>query len=613
MSPRSWAHNSKLYAAGWVLIALIVWVHPALGQVTIGENTNLNLAGWLGFGYNAGWEDPGFSNHSTSVVADLNLNGSYYNPNFLSFTVHPFYNRNQTNTVSQTTGNTNGFESFVNLFRGSHFPGTVGFSRQSSDAGELGIPGAGFLSTNGQSQNFSIGWSALVPSLPTFSVNFSDYSSSASVVGTTNNSEYAGKNLNMSSTYSLAGFQLMGFYNHQNLSLSLPDFVTPGTTGNESTSSVVGASASHRLPLSGSFNSSWSRSSYGGNNAISDGNHYNNVNAGATILPTSKLTLSSNVSYVDNFSGVIQQTITGGVLVPVIVGNSSQAVVLTNEAFYSLGHGLGVEGYANHYDQYFEGQHRGNNQYGGLVTFRFARPLLGMLYFNFGLVNTTNETRNNSLGFTGNVGLTKRLGHWETNADFSYQQSVQTLAGLYTTSNVNYGGNVRRRLNMDTYWSVNARVMHNALTMYEGDSNRSDSFGTSVSWRRYTASGYYSQASGSSVLAANGTFVPTPLAPVLTPDVLYYDGRSYSISLAANPRRHLTFTAYYSNIWSQTAATVYSVNSGNRYNALVEYEFRKLAFRGGYTRTAQSVSAASTLPERVNTYFFSVQRWFDIF
>ena len=94
---------------------------------------------------------------------------------------------------------------------------------------------------------------------------------------------------------------------------------------------------------------------------------------------------------------------------------------------------------------------------------------------------------------------------------------------------------------------------------------------------------------------------------------MYYNGKSYSVSVATVPIKRLTLTAYYTDVRSQTQTSVLSFNNGERYSGLAEYQFRKMAFRGGFTHTRQDLSAVTTLPAVVNTYFFSIQRWFNIF
>lgn len=615
MYPGKRSYSSKAQTAGWILLVVLASVIPGLGQVEIGDYTKMNLSGYLGFGYNAGWGTFGGSRHSTSFIGDAHLAGHYYSPNFLSFDVRPHYNRTQANSASQSTVSTSGFDSLVSLFTGSHFPGSVGFSKQFNDAGEVGIPGVGFLSTDGSAQNFNITWSELLPNWPTLTANFSVYSNSSTVVGANSDSTFSGRNFNLNSTYSVAGFNLAGFYNRQNLSLDLPDFLTSISNGNDSSSSSLGVSANHRLPLSGSLGVSWTRSTYNTEQDVRGGNTFDNTNVIVTLAPARKLTVSSSVNYVSNLSGVLQQRLVdGGVFEPLVVDTSSRSVSLNTQAFYTLGHGFGLNGYLNHRDQFFRGDHLSDTQYGGVVTYRYARPLLGMLYLNFGMFNNANQEGNQSLSFSGNVGFTKKFGRWDTNADFSYAQNVQTLVAAYTTSNIGYGGFVRRRINLDMAWTATFRAAHSALTQHADDSNRSETVTTGFTWRNYTVTGNYSQSEGASVLSASGTLVPTPIGGVITPDVLLFNGRSYGASLAATPIKRLTVSGYYTNVRSDTLSNaLFSFNRGQRYSTLVEYKLRKLEFRGGFTRTQQDVSAAGTLPAVVNSYFFSISRWFNIF
>jgi hypothetical protein len=603
----------KVRSMVWVLVLIAVTSTTALAQLEVGDYTKLNLSGYLGFGYTGGWGSTTSSAHGTSIIGDLNLNGYYYHPNLLSFNVHPFYNRNQANSVTQTTANTSGFESSVNLFTGSHFPGSVSFSKQFFNAGEFGIPGAGFLSTDGSSQNFAVSWSELLPNYPTLTANFSDYGSSSTIVGATTQSEFSGLSLNLNSTYALAGFNLLGFYGYQSFNATVPDFLNSAMQ-TDTSSSTFGVSANHKIPLSGSFGASWNHSSYRPDGQDYGKNAFDNLLTTVSVQPTKRLVVTTQVNYVNNVAGLLQQTIaTGGVFAPQVVDSTSSAVAANTQASYALWRNLGVTGYVNYIYQDFQGRQTSSTQYGGLMTFRYARPLFGVLFFNFGLVDTANQTGSNSLGFTGNLGMSRNFGRWETSADFSYQQSVQSVANLYTTSGVNYGGYVRRRLTMDMSFNANYRGTHNALTQIEGNSNRTDSMTVGFNWRRYSVSGAYSKSNGSSVLASNGTLVSTPVGPLITPNVMYFDGKAYTVSLSAVPTKRLKIYGYYTEVKSQTQSVLYSSNYGKRYNALIEYNVRKLAIRGGYTRTQQDISAVSAVPAVVNSYFFNISRWFDIF
>ncbi len=86
-----------------------------------------------------------------------------------------------------------------------------------------------------------------------------------------------------------------------------------------------------------------------------------------------------------------------------------------------------------------------SNQWGATLTYNYARPLFGLLYFSFGTVNTTGNGNQGGIGFVGNLGLKKKINGWDINADISYAQNVQSAFALYTTSNYSYGGFVRKR------------------------------------------------------------------------------------------------------------------------------------------------------------------------
>ena len=56
-----------------------------------------------------------------------------------------------------------------------------------------------------------------------------------------------------------------------------------------------------------------------------------------------------------------------------------------------------------------------------------------------------------------------------------------------------------------------------------------------------------------------------------------------------------------------------SLNDTDRYYTRLDYNLRKLVLRAGYTRAYQSISASGTPPTTINTYFFGVSRWFNVF
>ncbi len=103
-------------------IAFVVAL-PAVAQVEFG-GVNMGLSGDLETGYDGSLSSPGSSSHGLGLGGTGKLNGSYYNPNFLSFTVQPYYNRAQANADSASVFDSGGYTGNVNLFHRKPFPGS---------------------------------------------------------------------------------------------------------------------------------------------------------------------------------------------------------------------------------------------------------------------------------------------------------------------------------------------------------------------------------------------------------------------------------------------------------------------------------------------------------
>jgi hypothetical protein len=55
------------------------------------------------------------------------------------------------------------------------------------------------------------------------------------------------------------------------------------------------------------------------------------------------------------------------------------------------------------------------------------------------------------------------------------------------------------------------------------------------------------------------------------------------------------------------------VNENDEYNALIQYQVRKLNFTSGYSRLGQGFSGTGTPPEVISSFYFGVSRWFNFF
>jgi len=611
--------QSQIRNALWVLVALAMWVPLSAAQLQIGDNLKMNVNGTVGFGYGGSFSDPGASGHSLNMLGQGLVTGSYYDPKFLNFTVQPYYNRDQSNSASQSIFNASGVTANANLFSGSHFPGFVGYGKNFNNTGEFGVPGTAGLTTRGSGQTFSVGWSEFLPNLPSATASFSNTSDDFSVLGAEGDIHSRTRLFNLNSNYNFHGFEIQGYFNRQSLGLDTPAFLGNSNSFSSSSSNNYGVMVSHPLPMSGYFTTSWSRTGYSNEgDSGSNSGHTSTTSTTATITPTNKLNLSGEIRYTDNLSGALQQRLLngGGGTEPIILigGGESHSFGTSAFANYALGKGFMLHGRVSHQSQYFAGQTHDVTQYGGTVSYNYSKPLFGMLYFSFGMVDNAQETGNTGLSFVGNVGIQKRLGRWETSADFSYAQNVQTLIAIYTTNAISYGGFIRRKTSDYSYWSATYRGTHSGLQQDKGSSSLSNMYSSTFGWRRYTFTGNYTKSNGRTLLTAAGFVNPTPLPGNIAENLILFNGNAYSVGAGASPLRRMSVTFNFTRAHSDMLSTaLQSFNDSDRYYTRLDYNLRKLVLRAGYSRAYQSISFVNATATTENTYFFSVSRWFDVF
>jgi hypothetical protein len=54
--------------------------------------------------------------------------GYYYNPNFVSFNLSPYYGQSRANSDSQSISDSSGVNLSTGIFSGSHFPGQISYA-----------------------------------------------------------------------------------------------------------------------------------------------------------------------------------------------------------------------------------------------------------------------------------------------------------------------------------------------------------------------------------------------------------------------------------------------------------------------------------------------------
>lgn len=611
--------RNRVYKLALGMVTLFVLLSPMAAQVEVGENVSLNLGGSLSTGYGGTFSDDQGSTHGLDFGGYGNLNGSYYNPKFLSFTFQPYYRRSQSNSIYQSVTNGSGFTGTTNIFSGSRFPGSIAFSRTYDETGQFGLPGISGITSHGNGQNFAISWSALLPDKPTLTASFSTSGGTSSVFGSEAESESHSRNFTLQSTYDLAGFQLMGQYSRLSSDASFPELVESSVVQDATnTSNILLVTAGHKLPLLGHWFVTWNRSSYGGElrggtETATNNGTVNDVNTTVSLNPTRKLGLAFGADYNDNFYGTLQRQLMevgGASLVP--VSSSSNTFSTYAQGSYSVFSHLSVYGRVSHHELALSQGTRGVNQFSGSANFNYAQRLLGALTFSIGVVDTATEQGNSGAALVGNASYLRRFSGWEVEGNFGYSQQVQTLFDVYTTSMYRYGGRAKRRFG-SLHWTAGFTGSHSGLAHYEGFNSRHESFNTSLQYDRYGVNGQYSQSSGASILTPGGLVeIPEGLPAPLVQQSILYDGKSYGGGVSYRPFRRCILTGNYNKAYSNTIGAMYSGFSSTIANARLQYRFRKLDVDFNYTRFQQDVTTGN-LPAVLNSYYFRMTRSFNIF
>ncbi|HTR27529.1 MAG TPA: hypothetical protein VMI10_26400 [Terriglobales bacterium] len=613
--------------AEWIVkVGLLLIVAALLGQrsaaqLEIGNDLSMGLNGNIGFNYN-GNINQGDSSHDLGLSGDATLHGSFYSPNFLNFNIQPFYNRAQTNDLFGSVTNASGVNANLNLFGGSHFPGTITYNRVNNDTSQFGVPGGGIgLAQHGNDQGFGVSWSALVTGWPTLTASYSIADGSASIFGSPDQSTQTNRDFIVSSTYNVHGFRLAGGFTHRTLEGNFIDFAE-GTAeqvqSNDSTNTYQ-FNAQHGFPMQGAWNVGWSRTAYtfGFHDGSSSDNSgaSDNINGNLTFRPATKLTVSVLGSYNDSLLGSVpEQVQNGGGLSSL---GTFRGVLLGAQANYQLFNNLNVQGNVNHQQQEFLGHSYSATFYGGSANYNLNRNFLGSFSFSLAAFDTANQLGNSNLGFTSNVNFQRKMWGWDISGNYSYSQNVQTLILVYTTSSMGYVTNARRRLGTRTFFMAGYSGTHSGITQNSETMNSADRVSSSITYGKYSANAYYSTAKGTAFFTPNGLVaVPTGLPPsaISQDSLLTYNSKAYGFNVSATPIRRLNLSAGYSSSRGDTIDPSLSLFTRNDLiTGLGQYRLRKVFLNAGYTRLRQSVGAPGTSPVVVTSYFIGFSRWFNFF
>lgn len=599
-------------------LAVLLLTGAAAAQVKFGDfSTDLN--GTLSAGYTADYGNLVDSSHGWTLGGTGTLSGFYYNPNFVSFNLSPYYNQSRANSNYQSTSDSSGINFSSAIFGGSHFPGSISYARSYNSEGTFAIPGIANLTTHGNNDTFGINWSANLPNAPSLSVGFQSGSSQYSVYGTNDEGDSAFRSFNLHSSYTMLGFHLGAYYTI-GAAHSLYPQIESGQQEIEthSDSSGYGFSLGHALPLRGSFSAGINRTEVDSDYLGYDYNGtIDTINTSAAMQPTNKLHLSMNADYSDNLSGLLFQSVIaeGGVIPETNSNQESHSLEFTGAVSYNFLANLQTTGFVERREQHFLGQDYGGNSYG--VSTSYGHGLLGGT-FN-GAVTVTDNTLDhsdlNSVGLSATVNYSRRIKGWTVGASFGYAQDVQTLLLTYTNSFYNYSANVRRRWGKFSF-SAGASAAQTGLTAQAGTESTSQSYNTGIGFSRWiTLTGTYSKSNGNALETATG-FQPVPVpSPILPSSLLVlYGGKSYSVGLGSSPIKRLTISASYGKSNSNTFDNaISSINQNEELNVITQYQFRKMYLTGGFSKLEQGLSASGIPPSTVSSFYIGVSRWFNFF
>jgi hypothetical protein len=607
------------------IIALTVLVMAQLAaaqqqQLSVGENTKLNAGALFTFGYAGDYGDAIPSSHGLNLGVDGKLSGSYYNPNFISFTATPYYNQSRADSSYQSITGASGVDASANFFTGSNFPGSVSYHYAANSTGTFGLSGQPDFTTYGRGQGFGINWSALFPDWPTLSVGYSQGSGHSTLYGTNEETDSSTRLFNVHSNYQISGFRLNGYFDHNSLNSKYPEFLAGQESVQDSNGHDFGFGAQHSLPLHGSFYANYNRASSsndyqtngGQNGSTSNISSYTDSTetANATFHPTQKMSFNVSQNYTDNLNGYLTQTLGGNGPPPpgVNLGSGSYSSTLGGGLTYQFTNFLSAQAQATYYDQHFFGQTYTGEYLSGTVN--YGRRLFNMFTFSASVIDSSNGQGTNSVGFIGNVNFYHRIGAWKTSGQFSYAQNVQTLLVTYTSSSYRYSANLSRRLPGGMQWIAAFNGNHSGLTNYQGLSTHSESYSSSLSMRRLAINALFTQSSGVSLLGAGGPIQPGPI-PGLN-DFILFSGSSYGGGLSVTPVKRLSISGSFSRAISDTIASTTSHNNMEIFNAQMQYHLRRIGLQAGYTRFTQGISAVGA-PVNTTSYSVGITRWFDFF
>lgn len=581
----------------------------AMAQVQIGDVSLTGTEG-LSAGYSADFGDSA-SSHGLAWGSQTTLTGSYYAPQFVNFTVVPYFNQSRANSDSLSVSNASGVNADVNLFSGSHVPITFDYAKSINSTSNYNFGQTSFAA-HGNSTSMSVGASPHFAGLPSLIVLYQQGNSNADLYGSDGEITTNFHTFLANSSYRAAGFQFAGGFQQHWADSEIPNLFSNAATSNNADSSSYSASVSHNLPMKGDFSFGYEHERYADYTSVgSTSGAINFLSSSVSFHPRDDLQFSSNMNFNDNLVGVLQQSIqtANGIVIIGSDGLKSNSLLVSNLVTYTGIRDVGISGGYVYAQQDFAGVLYTSQSLNANTNYVREHVLGGRWNASFSVSEELQET--NQLGYRAMSGWTRHFGRWNLNTNFSYDRNTRAQLIRYTSSGYSYSGSLGRKVGK-FYWNASASIFSSKFDQLSEFKTTSRSYASNISGKYGSIGGAYTQSSGNSFLSSAGLTANTLPASVLGPVVLF-DGNSYSISGSVYPRRGFDITGSYSKAKSSTSfAEVSSWNATSQTNLRLTYLFRKVSFTAGYTNLNQDFTMSPTGASSFSTYFFGLSRYFNL-
>jgi len=602
------------------MVGLMLLASPVFAQLKVGNDINLNAAGTIGVGYNADSGTAQSSDHSLGLSGTGQVTGYFYNPAFLNFYASPSYDRSQANSGSGSITDATSIILGAGIFSGSRFPGSISYGKSINSTGTYGTPGLPEFTTKGNSNEFSVGWSALVPKWPPITVQYSQTDTSSSVFGTDQEFHGTSRIFNLNSSYKLAGWMMTGRFTDIVSHTEVPSFlVTGAANASDDSSSTFNFNAYHKLPFRGSIALNYAHASFdgsGGGSSVSGSD--NTFTASSSFAPSKRFSTNLQLEYDSNLEGYVErQLINSGSLVPQVnLGSDSHSLLFSNIDNFAIYKNLNASFVFLRSQQTAYGESVTANHVSAIVNYRFIKPLWGSILVYGGVNDQSTETGHQGTSLTTGINFERYIHNFDITGSFSYDQDVQTVLATQTTSSYTYMAGARRSLTRNLRWNSNFSGYHTGFGEIAGSSSHSENVGSNLSYKGTGGGVSYGQSTGTALVTASGLVaVPTSLTPVLSGNqYILENGSSISFTAVTTPIKLWTLSANYSKSLSRTATpSINSSNTSKIFTVFTQYQLRKLALTAGYTRLMQDVGSSTPIPLSYTSYYFGIQRWFKAF